>query len=182
MSEKFRIVAPKRTYNGKKQDYHAYKDNLAEDFHNHCGYTDCADYWFGGKRTFQIDHLKPHSVYPEKKTDYANLVYCCAYVNRAKWNDDNVNYLDPCDVDYNLHFEREDDGTIVAKTEQAKYMVSHMHLNLRRYAIVWKLERLDELIEQLKKKLKLRPELKSGLYMELLELYYDYTKKLRNDL
>ena len=87
----FRTTRPRRTCTVKKADYRQYKDALAADFNNRCGYTDCVDYWFGGKRNFQIDHLKPHSVYPDKKAEYSNLVYCCSYVNRAKSNDDSPN-------------------------------------------------------------------------------------------
>lgn len=95
MTQPFRIMAPKRTCTKNRANYNAYKTFLAEDFNHRCGYTDCSDYWFGGKRTFQIDHFKPESKYPELKNEYSNLVYCCSYVNRAKWDDDNPNYLDP---------------------------------------------------------------------------------------
>ena len=61
----FRNMTPQRTCTKKRTDYHAYKAFLAEDFNHRCGYTDCSDHWFGGKRNFQIDHLKPKSIYPE---------------------------------------------------------------------------------------------------------------------
>ena len=102
MTYPFRTITPARTYTGHRTDYHDYKDKLADDFNHRCGYTDCQDHWFGGSRTFQIDHLRPWSKYPNEKTDYRNLVYCCSYVNRAKWDDDSPNYLDPCDNDYNI--------------------------------------------------------------------------------
>ena len=112
----FRNMTPQRTCTKKRTDYHAYKAFLAEDFNHRCGYTDCSDHWFGGKRNFQIDHLKPKSIYPELVNEYGNLVYCCSYVNNAKSDDDNPNYLDPCNVDFNLHFERDDMGFIKAIT------------------------------------------------------------------
>ena len=59
MTQPFRHIAPQRTCTKKKANYNAYKDFLAEDLNHRCGYTDCADYWFGGKRCFQIDHFKP---------------------------------------------------------------------------------------------------------------------------
>lgn len=144
MTQPFRHLAPKRTCTKKRTNYKAYKVFLAEDFNHRCGYTDCSDYWFGGKRCFQIDHFKPESKYPELENEYSNLVYCCSYVNRAKWDDDSPNYLDPCDVDFNLHFERDDMGFIKSKTPQGKYMVEHMNLGLIRYAICWNLDRLEE--------------------------------------
>ncbi len=136
--------------------------------------------WFGGKRTFQIDHLKPESKHPTLINNYDNLVYCCSYVNRAKWDDDSPNYLDPCDVDYNDHFERDDNGYIVAKTKEGHYMVEHMHLNLFRYAIIWNLDRLTERIKRLEKIDNPSQEVKD-LKLEVLEEYFNYSQYLADN-
>ena len=180
MTYPFRTIAPKRTYTGEEKPYQSHKSQLAADFHHHCGYTDCTDVWFGGQRTFQIDHFKPWKKHKEHKAllnDYHNLVYCCSYVNRAKSDDDNSNYLDPCDVDYNLHFERDETGTIVGKTSQGQYMVNKLHLNLQRYAIIWNLERLTKAIDKLKVVAHKMPEL-SPLLHQLEDMYYDYSQYL----
>lgn len=137
-------------------------------------------HWFGGQRNFQIDHFKPKSIYPLLISEYSNLVYCCSYVNREKWEDDNPNYLDPCDVDYNLHFERDDKGYIVGKTPQGCYMVERLQLNLARYAICWNLDRLEAKIKKLE-------EVTIGIscdgtLLELYEEYHKYEKYLRNNL
>lgn len=177
MSYPFRKIAPERTNQQKYSDYHRYKESLANDFHGKCGYTDCSQRWFGGLRTFQIDHLKPWSKYPDLKNEYRNLVYCCSYVNRAKSDDDSPNYLDPCDTDYNKHFERDDKGFIVGKTQQAKYMVEHMQLNLFRYAIIWNLDRLCERIDILRTIKTPNSEVKE-LLLELLDKFYEYNNYL----
>lgn len=176
MALPFRIVAPVRTCKKKFSDYHKYKQYLASDFHHKCGYTDCSEMWFGGKRSFQIDHLKPESKYPELVNEYSNLVYCCSYVNRAKWDDDSSNYLDPCQVDYNDHFERDYRGFIVPKSLQGKYMVEHMQLGLFRYAIIWNLDRLTDRIKKLQKVTHTR-EVKE-LLGELCIEYFKYTQYL----
>ena len=122
----FRDTLPKRTFVGKElKDYRGYKSILESDFCKRCGYSNCQQEWFGGKRNFQIDHFKPHSVHPELKTKYSNLVYSCSYVNRAK-SDDLGTFLDPCDVNYNDHFYRDELGNIypVENSEIAKYMYS----------------------------------------------------------
>lgn len=150
MAHSFRNATPIRTCTKKYTDFHKYKDNLANDFHHKCGYTDCSDMWFGGKCTFQIDHIRPKSKYPELSNEYSNLVYCCSYVNRAKWDDDSPNYLDPCTADFNVHFERDDYGRIVPKTPQGTYMAEHMHLHLLRYAIIWSLDQLTDRIDRLR--------------------------------
>lgn len=178
MRHPFRTTSPVRTYTGHRADYHAYKDNLAIDFNHRCGYTDCQDHWFGGQRTFQIDHLKPWSKYEHLKTAYKNLVYCCSYVNRAKWDDDSPNYLDPCDNDYNEHLYRDGDGIIHGKSEQGQYMVKHLGLSLKRYAIMWNLERLEERIDKLLVLAKQKPELEPILD-DFLREHYAYIKSLR---
>lgn len=176
---KFRDVTPKRTYDKYHEDYHKYKEPLSKDFNNKCGYTDCSDFWFGGSRCFQIDHFKPYSKYPEKKSEYSNLVYCCSYVNRAKWDDDNINYLDPCNVDYNDHFSRDKFGVIVAKTPEAMYMVEHMHLNMQRYAIIWLLDQLDSRIALLRSMDLQNQEVKE-LLPDLYKTYYEYVQQLKS--
>lgn len=148
---------PQRKYSGKElKDYKGYKDALEKDFYSRCGYTFCQQDWFGGKRNFQIDHFKPKSIHPELETKYSNLVYSCSYVNRAK-SDDIGNYIDPCDVNYNDHFYRDELGNIypIESSEAAKYMYKKLKLYLKRYSIIWMLEQLEtrmsilrELIEQ----------------------------------
>ena len=179
MSRNFRKISPARRKNApKRSTYGAYKDELAEDFNHRCGYTDCCDFWFGGQRTFQIDHLKPWSKYHTLKTEYSNLVYCCSYVNRAKWDDDSPHYLDPCNVDYNEHFERDDNGFIVAKSADAQYMVRKMHLNLTRYALIWTLDTLSDIISRLKPFRVEHPEIED-LLTALQDEYFDYVQDLR---
>ena len=181
MTYPFRDKAPVRTCTKEYADYHSYKNALAADFNHHCGYTHTSDVWFGGSRTFQIDHIKPKHVYPELANKYSNLVYCCSFVNRAKWDDDSPNYLDPCTVDFNEHFEREEDGSIVAKTDQARYMYKKMYLHLRRYAVAWKLEQLDLRIEELVPLAAKKPEL-SLILSKLLLLYRQCVKQLQATL
>ena len=156
-----------------------YKEALAEDFNHKCGYTDCSDYWFGGMRTFQIDHFLPASKYPKKECDYSNLVYCCSYVNRAKSDDDNPLYLDPCDNDYNIHFERDENGFICAKTANASFMVDKLHLSLARYAIMWNLDRLEDRINKLQKIKKPKDSELQHLLYSLLCAYFNYVTSLR---
>ncbi len=147
MAIKFREISPSRNCTKVFSNYRRYKPYISEDFNHRCGYTDCSDFWFGGSNTFHIDHFKPWKKYPELKTDYSNLVYCCSYVNILK-SDDEGSYIEPCDIDYNAHFERDDNGNIIPKTVEAEYMYSKLKLFLKRYQIIWK---LDQLLLSMKK-------------------------------
>ncbi len=178
----FRYASPERRYSGRElTDYRGYKDNLAEDFKSRCGYTSCLDCWFGGKTNFQIDHFKPKSKYPELTTKYKNLVYSCSYVNRAK-SDDEGNYLDPVDIDYNLHFYRDQLGNIYPRqdSEAAKYMYIKLKLYLKRYSIIWMLEQLEQKLNELQTLIEgTQNELAKELYIQISFRYHSYLKNLR---
>lgn len=140
----FRITPPKRTYEGPELNpYQKYKSILEIDFNKRCGYTDCNQVWFGGKRSFHIDHFKPKSKFPELSTKYSNLVYSCSYVNIAK-SDDISDYLDPVMIDYNEHFFRDNSGNIYPADDSptAKYMHIKLKLYLKRYSIIFMLEKI----------------------------------------
>lgn len=147
----FRKISPIRTCTKSYANYRSYKPYLAKDFNNRCGYTDCSDFWFGGKNSFHIDHFKPWKNNPVLKTTYSNLVYCCSYVNILK-SDDESDYLDPCDDDFNAHFERDVNGNILPKVSstQAIYMYKKLKLYLKRYQIIWKLDEIFSKMNELK--------------------------------
>jgi hypothetical protein len=189
MVNKFREKTPGRTYTGTYSSYRSYKTHLAKDFSNRCGYTDCLDVWFGGANNFHIDHFIPWKKYPGKpnlKTDYSNLVYCCSYVNILK-SDDEGDYLDPCNVDFNAHFSRDQHGNIIPspKSVGALKMYKKLKLHLRRYQIIWMLDNLYNKMGKLKVAIeKVSPGKKKDemliLQGELANMfveYFDYLKK-----
>ena len=186
MANKFRQISPIRTCTKTYASYKSYKSYLATDFNSRCGYTDCPDFWFGGKNTFHIDHFKPFSKHPALAADYKNLVYCCSYINILKSNDEG-DYLDPCDTDLNEHFERDQDGAIVPKdiSKEAKYMFSKLQLNLSRYKFIWKLDeiytRLLKLQEQIRdpKNDKIKNDLRI-VHSELAEEFTTYLRYLKS--
>jgi hypothetical protein len=186
---KFREKAPIRTCKKTYASYTMYKSPLAKDFNNRCGYTDCSDLWFGGKNNFHIDHFLPWKKFPsrpELKTSYANLVYTCSYTNILK-SDDIGPYLDPCDVDLNDHFERDASGNIIPKStsKQAVYMYKKLKLYMKRYQIIWMLDRLHIKLKELDvainntkdKKLKRDLTLNAGQLGLLMSRYIDYLQK-----
>jgi hypothetical protein len=178
----FRKISPKRSYAGKLlKNYNGYKDHLERDFNERCGYTDCSQFWFGGKRTFQIDHFKPRIKYPELECEYSNLVYSCSYVNRAK-SDDLNEYFDPCNIDYNQYFLRDYLGHIYPKGDSsiAKYMYKSLKLYLKRYSIIWMLEALEEKMEILRDLIEqTNNEEAKILFHTITFKYMDYKKYLK---
>lgn len=187
MANNFRYNNPIRVCTKSFKNYRSYKKYLADDFNSRCGYTDCSDFWFGGINTFHIDHFKPFSKNPNLKTDYSNLVYCCSYVNILKSNDEG-NYLDPCDVDYNNHFERDNNGFIIPKSTsiEASYMFNKLKLGLKRYAIIWKLDNLLERAYKLEVLIDKESnlELKNELHIfhsKLSIVIHSYLRKLKQN-
>lgn len=181
----FRIQHPKRTCTKVYANYRDYKSALAEDFNHRCGYTDCNDFWFGGKDNFHIDHFIPwkgklNSV--KLKCDYQNLVYCCSYVNIAKSNDEG-NYMDPCKENFNKHFTRNELGAIQAISTSAKatYMYAKLKLYLKRYQIIWMLDQLDDRMSKLSDYIDKNGTTTESnqLMVDLYKEYEQYKKYLR---
>lgn len=154
MNNKFRDIAPVRTCKKKYKDYKAYKHHLRADFNNKCGYTNCSDLWFGGPGSFHIDHFKSKKKHPSLINKYSNLVYSCSYVNILKSDDDNTNYIDPCNTDFNLHFTRRSNGEILPVTVQAKYMHTKLKLYMKRYQVIWMLDKLKSVIDEIQAAIK----------------------------
>ena len=176
MPNNFRHTSPIRACTKTYASYRRFKSYLATDFNFRCGYTDCSDFWFGGKNTFHIDHFKPFSKNPALATDYGNLVYCCSYVNILK-SDDEGDYLDPCNIDFNDHFERDTDGSIIPKetSKEAKYMFSKLQLNLSRYKFIWKLDEMNN--RKMKLQLAIENPNNANIKRDLLEIYYELDKE-----
>lgn len=147
----FRKTKPKRTCIKAYQRYQPFKPYLAKDFNSRCGYTDCADKWFGGVTTFHIDHFAPLKKFPSLKTTYSNLVYSCSYVNILKSDDDPVKYLEPCSDEYNDHFYRDKLGTVFPNpnSQKATYMHRKLKLGLARYQVIWLIDNLFDCIKDL---------------------------------
>lgn len=142
--------------------YKDYKPDLREDFFKRCGYCNDLDRWCGGHRFYQLDHFIPKKYLDLiSEYEYSNLVYSCFFCNnskRAKWPSgdetisivNNEGFVNPVEASYENHLERIDNGTIVAKTPLGQYMIKSLKLYLRRHAILFSLEQLDDTINKLR--------------------------------
>ena len=157
----FRSSIPVRTCQKKYKKYSSYKSYLRLDFRKRCGYCNDIDILCGGSRGFHIDHFRPQDSFSHLENEYGNLVYACPYWNGAKSNDwpsgdenitvlaDGSGYLDPCDADFDNHFERYDHGHIHPKTSLGKYMYKKLKLGLRRHQLALAYEQLEMLLKEL---------------------------------
>jgi 5-methylcytosine-specific restriction endonuclease McrA len=177
--------------------YRQYKADLKTDFHSRCGYCNDTDHWSGGWRFYQLDHFIPKKYLATiSPHDYTNLVYSCFYCNnskRAKWPSKNEKvsivgnegFIHPREKNYSSHLERDKDGNILAISQLGEYMIKSLKLKLKRHAIIWKLERIETLFDELeieygKAKDKI-PEILSKKVADLFFEYRNYTKQLRKE-
>ncbi|WP_028524679.1 HNH endonuclease [Runella limosa] len=191
----FRLHTPKRrTITTVVNHYTDHKSDLQLDFKNRCGY--CNDIHTWRVFSFEIDHFIPRK--KDKKPfltiktdkDYSNLVYACKSCNNAKsnkWptNDENIPYtndegfIDPCDINYNRQFTRLNNGQIRPITNLGKWMYNNLKLYKPQHEIIWKIEELEDLIDECENVLKtidndILKDKVLGLYRE----YREYTKQL----
>ncbi len=188
----FRIKHPRRrNITTPVTSHRDHKDNLRIDFNERCGYCDC---WDKFKTTYyEIDHFIPEKILTiMSKTDYRNLVYACRSCNNAKrkkWptNDENIpnqnnqGFIDPCNNDYSVQFERTENGEIRPVTELGKWMFVALKLDKPQHAIIWQLERLGNMIVEIRQIMDEKPNhpLKNSLLPICLQ-YIDYENQLRD--
>jgi hypothetical protein len=126
------------------------------------------------------------------KTDYRNLVYSCRSCNNAKrkkWptddenipNQNNQGFIDPCDNNYALQFERSENGEIKPITELGKWMFVALKLDKPQHSVIWQLERLGNMIAEIRQIMEENSNhpLKNSLLPICLQ-YIDYENQLRD--
>ena len=152
---------PIRSYHGIQfKTNSTNKKHLAEDFGNRCAYCDDPDTYGGGYPAYHVEHFAPKEKFPKLQFDYDNLLYACPWCNRAKWDiwpsDDptisvigDEGFIDPCSEEYEKHFERLADGSIIGKTPLGEYMNKTLHLYLKRHSIVYNIDKLYQKRQEL---------------------------------
>lgn len=139
--------------------YQQHKPVLEINFRNKCGYCDDNDIW--RNTYYEVDHFIPKGYLTEKeKNEYWNLIYSCRYCNnskRAKWptknreleNDGKIGFVSPYSEDYDLLFIRDQEGKIIPQSELAKWIHKNLHLGLSRHSLIWQLEKIDKLLDNI---------------------------------
>lgn len=174
--------------------YSSHRDDLIIDFKERCGY--CNDVHFYRIASFEIDHFIPRVKNKQPfltiktETDYSNLIYACKSCNNAKsnkWptNDENIphrndeGFIDPCIPDYDNQFIRLPNGQIRAITNLGGWMLKALKLDKPQHEIIFNLEQLDIIIDQLENDLVNLEDI--NLYKRITTLllrYRAYVKQL----
>ena len=178
----------------EKNRHNDYKKELRKDFIERCGYCSDWDRLCGGTRFYQIDHFVPQNpkefTHDIKSNSYSNLVYACFFCNNAKRNDfptndpnihhdDEKGYVDPCSSEYTTLFRRNKKGEITPITKVGTYIYRHLKFYLKRHEILWKIEQVHFLLDELDKlSIPNENEKAKELHYELLKYYRTYFKDL----
>ncbi|MBK2258021.1 HNH endonuclease [Francisella philomiragia] len=183
MKNKIRKNTPIRTCKKQYKRYNSYKTFLINDFNNRCGYCDTHDKYLGGKKNFQIDHFRPHSIesFVTLKNKYSNLVYSCQSCNRAKsnkWKDLN-GFIDPCSIEYDNILFRDSEGRIYHNgTDQGEYIYYNLNLYIKRHELIWCIEKIESQKEEINSLIDSNKYQSDSIEFELLKKFRSIQKEL----
>jgi len=184
----FRNHTPKRRIIKKVVGKHGdHRADLRLDYQNRCGYCNDIDTW--RFNWYEIDHFVPQKyLVTVSSTAYENLVYACRSCNnakRAEWptKDEKVHhqhdmgFIDPCDDAYNDQFERLVNGRIVPQTPLGNWMFNTLRLYKPQHEIIWNIELLDTMIDEIEEILKHSPD--TDLTDWLLQCYQEFRNYIK---
>jgi hypothetical protein len=110
------------------ESYESYKPWLRDEFTYRCFYCLCREVWFpDGDAAFGVDHITPQSAAPERRTEYANLLYAC---NQCNANRGALPLpLDPAVYPWGEHLSVEASGHLLALTPAGEEVIATCRLN-----------------------------------------------------
>jgi hypothetical protein len=202
----FRVSVPTDTCTKTYADYRSYKIPwLKRDYFERCGYCNDHDAWSMGRRGMQIDHFVPKTKFAAQFDvhHYSNLVYSCFYCNNNKSDDwvtsdplqpigpgGETGYIHPRDQNYDLAFTRSADGSIIPQNHVGQYMFTVLCLGLKRHRLIYHLEKLLVLYNNLKAEIddlntstadrRLLKEKLKEIAVEFVDYYQDFRVTLNN--
>lgn len=129
--------------------YEKYRDEIAVDCLNRCGYCDRHENALGGPDAMQLDHFRPwnksfgaekEKKFQHLKNEPTNLVHACRPCNGYKWAhwptedpaieiDDRVGWVSPFRADRSEFFSVGVDGELSAAKPSAQYQIKILRLN-----------------------------------------------------
>jgi hypothetical protein len=149
-------------------NYGKHKRDLQEDFNYCCGYCGSFDGFGYTKTYFEIDHFVPKDFLIKSNSTiglskYSNLVYSCRFCNNFKtkhWPSQREDiyikgdegFIEPCNLDYENHLYRTDDGAIMWNTPLGKWMVTiafKFDERIEELKLLWKYNSIRVTIEKI---------------------------------
>lgn len=187
-------IPKRRNITREVSHYSQHREDLVLDFKSRCGY--CNSIHSYRNNSFEIDHFIPRirNKVPfltiKSENDYSNLVYACKSCNNAKRNKwatddekvaviDDTGFIDPCDLTYDSHFNRLETGEIKPITRLGNWMYRELKLYKPQHEIIYQIEQLDLIIEELEPNLELIENVE--VYRKITGLllkYRNYIKQL----
>ena len=132
---RFRRTVPAPILAAQK-NYQAYRPYVRRDFEECCAYCLRHEDWAEAE-TFELDHRRPQSLFPEDKYDFYNLCYTCQRCNMRKLHyypdadllAAGIGFVDYCVDDFATHFEIGANGLWVPQTDSAPFTLRILRLN-----------------------------------------------------
>lgn len=120
-----------------RKNYRAFRRYVEDDFVHCCAYCLRHEDWADGAETYEIDHFRPHSLFPDLICVFDNLYYACHRCNHRKldrWPSEEllaqgIGFVDFCQDDFETHYELMPDGFWKPLTESARYTLRMLRLN-----------------------------------------------------
>ena len=78
---------------------------------------------------------------------HRDVFFCCT--NRELPNNGEQGFVNPYLEEYDLLFERDQEGRIIPQQDLAKQMYKNLHLGLKRHSLIWQLEKIDATLDVL---------------------------------
>lgn len=121
-------------------NYHNYKSYVREDFCECCAYCLVHELLAGGEESFELDHFKPQSKFPDLTNDFYNIYYSCHSCNKYKcnsWPDETLiksgyNFVDYCNDTFSSHF-KEQNGKWIPISHAGEYTNDKLRLNRKHF-------------------------------------------------
>ncbi len=123
-----------------ENNYAKYRSYIREDFNECCAYCLRYEIFAGGEESFELDHYKPRSKYPELVHQYTNIYYSCHVCNQRKWShwpsdeldSKGYRFVDTCKENFSTHFE-DNDGYWNPISPAGEYTEAKIRLNSRHH-------------------------------------------------
>lgn len=161
------------------------RERLEQDFYYLCGY--CGKNGKVLHQKFHLDHFVPKSLDESRKNDYYNLVLACSRCNLSKsdkWPTKDIalphnaeaGFVDPANLEFDEHLERDEKGYVFGKTSVGKSMCNMLHLDIRRTDLYWNAARLRQQLKELEKLYRdgRLTEQEKDIYIETNMLFNEY--------